>query len=58
MLCGAPASIKRLVLLATRSASSPARSKFVIALDTAITKRRSRAVGWRRAITSVQAKSI
>jgi two-component system phosphate regulon response regulator PhoB len=45
MVRDAPSSIKRLVRLAIFSASSPARSRFVMVFEIAINRRRSRAAG-------------
>jgi hypothetical protein len=39
---------------AMRAASSPARSRLAVVLETAISRRRSRAVGWRRAMMDGQ----
>ncbi len=41
-----------------RAASSPTRSRFAIVLEIAISNRRSRAVGWRRAMMVDRSRSI
>ena len=43
---------------AMRSASSPARSRLAVVLEMAISRRRSRAVGWRRAMMVDRSRSI
>ena len=43
---------------AMRVASSPMRSRFAVALEKAINRRRSRAVGWRRAMMVMSSWSI
>ena len=40
------------------SASSPARSRLAVVLEMAISRRRSRAVGWRRAMMDDSSRSI
>src|SRR5579864_2647100 len=54
----APSSIRRLVRFAIFSASSPARSRFVMVFEIAISRRRSRAAGWRRAMMLLHSSSI
>ena len=53
-----PALIRRCTVRAMRAASSPTRSRLAIVFEIAISRRRSRAVGWRRAMMVDRSRSI
>ena len=47
-----------LTMRAILAASSPTRSRLAVVLEMAISRRRSRAVGWRRAMMDESSRSI
>ena len=53
-----PVLIRRCTVRAMRAASSPTRSRLAMVLEIAISRRRSRAVGWRRAMMVDRSRSI
>ena len=53
-----PLPMMRLTIRAILAASSPARSRLAVVLEIAISRRRSRAVGWRRAMIEESSRSI
>ena len=54
----APLSMIDFTMRAILWASSPTRSRLAVVLEMAISRRRSRAVGWRRAMIEESSRSI